>query len=107
MSYAGNKGGVAGVPDDPERISGYELIQNYPNPCNPDTKIGFRTARQNLVILKVFDLLGREVATLVNQSLPRGSHEVTFAAGELTSGIYFYRLTAGSFTQTRKLLILR
>ena len=107
MSYAGNKGGVVGVQDDPERISGYELCQNYPNPCNPDTKIGFRTPRQNLVILKVFDLLGREVATLVNQSLPRGSHEVTFAAAELASGIYFYRLTTGSFTQVRKLLLLR
>ncbi|RPH38073.1 T9SS C-terminal target domain-containing protein [bacterium] len=117
ISFAGNRGGVVAVPDDPERISGYELIQNYPNPCNPETKIGFRTPRQNLVILKVFDILGRAVATLVNGEVETGHHEVTFDGSGLASGVYFYCLQVrsldpaeggtGSFVDTKKLLLVR
>lgn len=107
MSYAGNRGRVVEVRDGQEKLAGYELTQNYPNPCNPDTKIWFRLPDKTWVTLKVFDLLGREIATLVDQPLPRGSHEVVFTGRGLASGTYFYRLTAGSFTRTRAALILR
>ena len=107
MAYAGNKGGATGVQVHPETVSGYELMQCYPNPCNPDSKIGFRVPGQHFVVLKVYDLLGREIATLVNESLPPGSHEASFTGLGLPSGVYFYKLEAGSFRQTRKMILLR
>jgi hypothetical protein len=94
-----------------------ELNQNYPNPFNPSTKIGFRIQVSGFTTLKVYDVLGREVRTLVNEELKAGSYEVTFfaeggsASGgyarELSSGVYFYRLEARGFVQTKKLLLLR
>ena len=97
----------------------FVLEQNYPNPFNPSTTITFslpsqssthakgRVGEGSTVSLKVFDLLGREVATLVNEEKPAGSYRTTFNASQLPSGVYFYRLEAGSFTQTRKLLLLK
>jgi hypothetical protein len=83
------------------------LLQNYPNPFNPSTRIGFSVPRTGYVSLKVFDLLGREVATLVNEQLGPGDYERIFNAEGLTSGVYFYRLQTDRFVQTRKLLLLR
>ena len=84
------------------------LSQNYPNPFNPTTAIGFSLLAVGNVSLKVFDILGREVATLLNNEiLESGEHEVTFNANALPSGIYFYRLTAGEFSETKKLLLLK
>ena len=88
-------------------IYNFYLGQNYPNPFNPSTTIRFRIAESGLVSLKVFDILGREVATLVNEVKPAGNYEVEFDGGELASGIYFYRLKAGGFTQTRKAILLK
>jgi photosystem II stability/assembly factor-like uncharacterized protein len=96
----------------PEKFS---LEQNYPNPFNSVTSIKFSIplsppvplSTRHLVTLKVYDLLGREVATLVNGNLQPGTYEVTFDAGNLPSGIYFYRLTAGDFSETRKLVLLK
>jgi len=81
------------------------LHQNYP--FNPSTKIVYRVKSRESVSLKVFDVLGREVATLVDEVKAPGSHEVKFDARGLASGVYLYRLKAGEFVQTRKLALLR
>jgi uncharacterized delta-60 repeat protein len=87
--------------------SDFALRQNYPNPFNPTTHFGFRIANFGLVTLKVFDVLGREVATLVNENLQAGSYEKTFDATGLASGIYIYRLTAGAQSISKKLLLTK
>ncbi len=85
----------------------YQLSQNYPNPFNPSTTINFSIKEAGLVTLKVYDVLGREVATLVNEELNSGSHNKSFNASGLSSGIYFYSLKAGKFSETKKLLLLK
>jgi photosystem II stability/assembly factor-like uncharacterized protein len=85
----------------------YKLSQNYPNPFNPNTNIQYAVGSRQFVSLKVYDLLGREVTTLVNEEKPAGSYEVDFSASSLASGIYFYRLEAGSFIETKKLILLK
>jgi len=85
----------------------YALQQNYPNPFNPTTTIGYQLPSRSRVTLKVFDILGREVATLTDAIEEPGYKEVRFDAVGLASGVYFYRLQAGDFVQTRKLLLLR
>ena len=85
----------------------YILRQNYPNPFNPSTVISFQLTAFSKVILKVYDVLGREVATLVNGEKPAGSYKVNFDTSKLASGVYFYRLTAGDFTQTKKMILLK
>ena len=87
--------------------SGFTLSQNYPNPFNPATTIEYQLPKQSFVKLKIFDLLGREMATLVNDKQDAGKHAVRFDALSLTSGVYFYKLEADDFTQTRKLLLLK
>jgi hypothetical protein len=95
--------------------SGFALFQNYPNPFNPETKIKFQIPTSSDVVLQVFDVLGREVKTLVNERLQPGSYETTFDGKDLSSGVYLYRLQAGSawtgsarrFVETKKLLLLR
>ncbi|MCX6121268.1 MAG: C25 family cysteine peptidase [Ignavibacteriales bacterium] len=85
----------------------FALKQNYPNPFNPTTVIVYQLPAQSNVTLIVFDMLGREVKTLVNDRQSAGLHSVIFNASGLTSGVYFYRLQAGSFTETKKLLFLK
>jgi len=85
----------------------YALGQNYPNPFNPSTKIGFKVQVSGFTSLKIFDLLGREVATLVNEEMKPGSYEVTWEAARMPSGVYFYRLAADGFIQTKKLMLIR
>jgi hypothetical protein len=85
----------------------YDLSQNYPNPFNPTTTIKFELPKSSFVTLSVYDVLGREVSTLVNEWREAGVHEVKFDAAKLASGMYLYRLQAGPFTQTKKLLLLR
>jgi hypothetical protein len=88
----------------PDRVS---LEQNYPNPFNPTTQIRFAIDRSGFVQLRVFDVLGRRVANLVNQELPAGTHEVEFDASDFAGGVYFYRLEVDDFGQTRKMLLLK
>ena len=90
----------------------YELLQNYPNPFNPSTKIRFsvpfvRNSLMNSVQLKVYDILGNEVATLVNEEKEAGNYEVEFSSANLASGIYIYRLQASEFSDTKKMILLR
>lgn len=85
----------------------FVLSQNYPNPCNPSTIISYDLPVNAQVTLKVFDVLGREIQTLVNELQSAGNHSVTFNASNLPSGVYFYRLQAGTFSQTMKLLLLK
>ncbi|MGA2623285.1 MAG: T9SS type A sorting domain-containing protein [Bacteroidota bacterium] len=97
-----------GVHDDYRtRSDRYSLSSSYPNPFNPSTKIKYQIPVASFVMLKVYDLLGREVATLVNELQQAGSKSVEFRAENLPSGVYYYRLEAGSFTETKKLLLLR
>ena len=86
---------------------GYELDQNYPNPFNPNTKISFSIKGEGLVTLKVYDILGKEVATLVNENKPEGIYETDFDASTLPSGMYIYKLQAGSFTDVKKMLLTK
>jgi hypothetical protein len=88
----------------PERFT---LRQNYPNPFNPTTTISFTLPSRSWVSLKVFDLTGREAAVIVSQKLPAGDYLRQWNANGMPGGIYFYRLQAGSFTETRKLVLLR
>lgn len=85
----------------------FQLHQNYPNPFNPSTRIPFSVQVAGFTSLKVYDVLGREVATLVNENLQPGSYEVTFQADGLTSGVYLYRFQSGNFTAARTLLLLK
>ena len=88
----------------PENI---ELFQNYPNPFNPSTTITFKTSVRSMTSLKIFDAIGREVRTLVNESLSPGTYNVTMNASEMSTGVYFYRLQVGEFVQTRKLMLIK
>jgi hypothetical protein len=91
----------------------FQLFQNYPNPFNPTTIIKYTIATPNLpqgeafVKLKVYDVLGNAIATLVNEEKPAGSYEVEFDGTGLTSGIYFYQLKAGNYIETKKMVLLR
>jgi len=85
----------------------YALYQNYPNPFNPSTKIKFQIPENSFVTLKVYDVLGNEVATLVNQEKPIGSYNVEFDASSLPSGIYLYQLQAGNYFETKKMILLK
>jgi photosystem II stability/assembly factor-like uncharacterized protein len=110
-----NGGGVVSVKDEkgfrnslPNKI---ELFQNYPNPFNPTTIIEYQippnVRTQKFVSLRVYDLLGREVATLVNEKKPAGKYTVQWNAENLSSGVYFYRLSAGNYTATKKLVLIK
>ena len=83
------------------------LQQNYPNPFNPSTTIRYEIPKSTFVILSIFDLLGREITTLVNQVQNAGYHEITFNAKKLSSGIYIYQIKAGEFSQIRKMLLIK
>ena len=100
---------VSAVDDGVAQPAQFELRQNYPNPFNPSTTIGFQVpgAAASWVRLAVFNLIGQEVAVLVNGMRNAGNHAVTFEAKNLPSGIYVYQLTAGSFSSTRSMVLLR
>jgi flagellar hook assembly protein FlgD len=88
------------------------LDQNYPNPFNPSTKINFRLAADSKVSLKVFDVLGQEVMTLINNDLSAGSHQVDFDASNLNSGVYFYKIEATgnngtNFSDVKKMILTK
>lgn len=90
-----------------ELPASFVLEQNYPNPFNPSTNIGFRTADFGFVELSIYDLAGRQIETLLQRELPAGAYQVQWNAAGLPSGVYLYRLKAGDFIETRKMLLLR
>jgi hypothetical protein len=85
----------------------FALAQNYPNPFNPTTTISFSLPSKSFVLLKVFDIMGKEVATLVNEEMSAGSYSQLWNAVSMSSGIYFYRLQAGSLTEIKKLILFK
>ena len=85
----------------------FKLEQNYPNPFNPSTKIKFAVPEKNNVLIKVYDILGSEVATLVNEEMDAGLYENDFNAAGLSSGVYLFRMEAGSYVDTKKMILLR
>lgn len=85
----------------------YSLDQNYPNPFNPSTTISFGLPKQEFVTLKIYDVLGKEVTTLVNEEMSAGNYTKTWDAKDLSSGIYLYKLNAGKFTETKKMILVR
>ena len=103
----GTSNTLTSVDDDFTTISEYRLNQNYPNPFNPTTTISFTIPTTSNVSLKVFNILGKEVATIVNETKNAGNYSVKFDAGSLSSGIYFYQLTTDNFTATKKFTLLK
>ena len=93
--------------NDNNIVNIFKLEQNYPNPFNPITNIRFQISNAGYITLKVYDILGNEVATLVDEIKPAGEYEVKFVGNGLASGVYFYRLKAGNFTKTMKMLLLK
>ena len=93
--------------DEGKVVTNYSLYQNFPNPFNPTTRIQFQLPNREYVTVKVFDILGNEVAILVNGEMEIGSYEVEFDASNLPSGIYFYRLQAGEFINTKKMILMK
>lgn len=99
---------VTAVEDDPASLPlAYSLKQNYPNPFNPSTKISYTIAKFSLVQLKIFDVLGNELETLINQEKPAGTYQLIWNAVNFPSGVYFYQIKAGDFIQTKKMILLK
>jgi len=101
-----SNGGISPV-EETELPFRFQLFQNYPNPFNPSTNIKFSIAKQDIVSLKVYDVLGREIATLVNEEKPAGEYIVKFNTNEITGGVYFYRLKIKEFINTKKMLLIK
>jgi hypothetical protein len=98
---------VTGVEQINQIPTGYELSQNYPNPFNPTTMIKFQLNKQEDVTLKIYNLLGQEMATLVNETMNAGVYEVSFDASQLSSGMYIYTISAGQFHDSKKMTLLK
>lgn len=98
---------VTGIEDNLELPSTYSLSQNYPNPFNPVTNINFSIPQKSKVELNIYNTLGQKVTTLINEEKEVGSYKLTFDAANLPSGVYFYRITADSFNETKKLILLK
>jgi len=88
-------------------LNKYVLNQNYPNPFNPLTTIEFSSTKSEIIILKVYDIVGKEIAVLVNEEKPAGTYRATFDGSSLTSGVYFYKIQIGAFTDIKKLILLK
>ena len=98
---------ITSVPTSPGLPEGFVLQQNFPNPFNPSTIIKFSIPTESFTTLKVYDVLGNEIEELVNEQLPAGNYKFNFIADNLPSGIYFYKIQAGEFVETKKMVLLR
>lgn len=106
-SFTLSPDGVTGTEDAAVTITGFELSQNYPNPFNPTTRISYQVMKPEHVTIKVYSVLGKEVATLVDGFRQQGVYTIDFNAQDLASGVYFYQMKAGNFTAAKKLTLLR
>ena len=106
-AFVGKVGGGTAVAGNPVIPTQYSLDQNYPNPFNPSTKISYSLPASSKVSLKIYDSNGREVESLINGVQAEGKHEINFNAANLASGVYFYRITANNFMQTKKMILLK
>lgn len=95
------------VNDESAGVNDFSLEQNFPNPFNPSTRINYQIAKDNFVTLKVYDIIGNEIAALVNNQQPAGKYSVDFNSANLPSGVYLYRLQAGNYIQTRKMTLIK
>ena len=99
---------ITGVEDKQNNLpTNFSLQQNYPNPFNPSTTINYSVPKTSFVTIKVYNVLGREIKTLVNEKKSFGNYSVQFSGSSLSSGIYFYRMQSGNYSQTKKLIILK
>jgi len=103
----GTSNGATDVEDQYNSIAEFRLNQNYPNPFNPSTTIEFKVGKTGLVSIKVFNILGKEVATIINEVKNSGTHFINFNASELSSGVYFYKLTTEGFSATKKFILMK
>lgn len=106
LNFTGTTDPTVSVADN-QLLNAYELYQNYPNPFNPSTNISFRITTEEFVNLKVFNVLGVEIATLVNEVLPAGSYNIKFNAEQINSGTYFYTLNTDNFKSTKKMILTK
>ena len=105
-----NGGGIVSVENNDNKStipSKYLLSQNFPNPFNPSTTISWQIPESGLVTLKIYDVLGREVTTLVSEELSAGKHETVFDASRFSSGVYFYQLKTRKFIKSKKMVLLK
>jgi hypothetical protein len=98
---------LVGINNEEKIPISFKLFQNYPNPFNPTTSIKYSVPSLQFTIIKVYDVLGNEIATLVNEEKSPGEYEVKFDASNLSSGVYFYQIKSGSFIQTNKMVLMR
>jgi hypothetical protein len=112
----GNAGTILKRSDEPVGLTSdvqgkipnqFSLRQNYPNPFNPATTIKYEIAKESNITMKVYDVIGNEVATLVNETKPAGTYQVIFDASSLSNGVYLYKIQAGNFTATKKLILMK
>ncbi|GJQ31995.1 MAG: hypothetical protein HBSAPP04_08340 [Ignavibacteriaceae bacterium] len=99
--------GYSDVVEVGEVVADYALDQNYPNPFNPSTTISFSVPSKSFVTVKVYNVLGKEVATLANGEFESGRHSVDFNASDLASGVYYYTISAGNFSSTKKMILMK
>lgn len=107
VALVNDEGLITAVDNEPVVISDYRLMQNYPNPFNPSTVISYSIPKASDVKLTVYDILGNTISTLVNKTQSPGVYEVDFNSGTLASGVYMYKLTAGDYTELRKMVLLK
>ena len=107
LAAAVYQSGVVGVKVDNISLDDFNLMQNYPNPFNPITTIKYSIAKPEIVTLKVYDILGKEISTLVNDFKTAGSYEVNFDASQYSSGMYLYKLTAGNYIKVKKMILMK
>lgn len=98
---------ITSIDGNNQNVDNYKLFQNYPNPFNPNTNIDYTIFQSGFVELSVFNILGQKVASLVSEEQIAGNYKISFNASNLTSGIYYYKLQSGNFTETKKLILLR
>ena len=99
--------GILGISNINSIPGNFNLNQNYPNPFNPSTSISFTIPDRNFVTLKIYNILGKEVYSLINKEYPAGTYEYKFDASDLSGGVYFYKLTAGDFTASKSMMLIK